>query len=521
MAPRKTAGNSTRSRQSLRLKGNGPLLDLPLDIFLEILKIVRPLDLLHLSRTSKALRNFLLDQSSAEFIWRTSLEHVEECPPKCPSYTDEVQWTRLLFEEVCHVCGTPLEHDYSFDPIWWEFGARYCSECCTNHLVVERLPRKLTKGCSTKVRWADIFPRVNGYYLVEDIDSFVAKYSTSVTEAEKTTLIQERQNQTKVLTDHAKICRTWMSRIVNARKLELEQRKDARWAAIQAKVREAGWNDRFSRYIQRWDSWGNDRAQSSQPLTDTEWNTIGPQILKDLEDRVKGTVMRGRFEALNTAFWKQLTTVTQPLAFPPRMVDVALLPEVRAILEGDLKSEITAKDLKAALEAKLPDLLAAWSDAFQTQLRDWTRAALKLSADVDPFDYALAYFVCENKCCQGHFTGRWKPCSAIWSSWGGPDPQTYEEHAASILRQKPCTPEGMFRLEPGHTVLPDVIKHYGKDPQTATCEEMDAAPGKLWCMRCVLKNQPTGWRDAVAHSIQFHEKFSSLRPRWEVEIETE
>src|ERR1700761_8185554 len=72
--------------------------------YIQILKIVHPLDLLYLSRTNKALRKFLLDRSSAKFIWRTSLERAKERPPKCPSYTDEVQWTRLLFEEVCHVC---------------------------------------------------------------------------------------------------------------------------------------------------------------------------------------------------------------------------------------------------------------------------------------------------------------------------------------------------------------------------------------------------------------------------------
>ncbi|KAJ7199247.1 hypothetical protein GGX14DRAFT_662515 [Mycena pura] len=498
MPPRKTAGNSTHSRQSLRLKRNGPLLDLPLDIFMEyiqILKIVHPLDLLYLSRTNKALRKFLLARSSAKFIWRTSLESAKERPPKCPSYTDEVQWTRLLFEEVCHVCGTPLEHDYSFDPIWWEFGARYCSECCTaptrSRLVVKSLPRKLTKGCvgGTKVRWADIFPRVIGYYLVKDIKSFVAKYSTSVTEAEKTTLIQERRNQTKVINDHATICRIWMSRIVKARELEREQLNDARWAAIEAKVREAGWNrSRFSGYVrsQRWDSHGNDRAQGSQPLTDTEWNKIGPQFLKDLEDRVKGTVMRGRFDALSTAFGMQLTAVTQSLAFPPRMVDVALLPEVRAILEGDLKSEITANGLKAALQSKLPDLLAAWSDAFQTQLRDRTRAALKLPPDVDPFGYARAYFVSEYGAGSGE---RWK---------------LTRTRAASALRQNPFTLKGMFGLELGRTVLPDVIKRYWKTPRTATCEEMDAAPGKLWCMRCELQNQPTGWRDAVRFDVFLH-----------------
>jgi hypothetical protein len=132
MSPRKKVANSTRGRKSLRLKGNGPLLDLPLDILLEaslfyglsggiaiielgivqILKIVHPLDLLYLSRTNKALREFLLDRTSVS-IWRGSLELVEGSPPQCPPYTNEVQWTRLLFEEVCHVCSVNVSRVFS------------------------------------------------------------------------------------------------------------------------------------------------------------------------------------------------------------------------------------------------------------------------------------------------------------------------------------------------------------------------------------------------------------------------
>jgi hypothetical protein len=84
-----------------------------------------------------------------------------------------------------------------------------------------------------------------------------------------------------------------------------------------------------------------------------------------------------------------------------------------------------------------------------------------------------------------------------WWEKGSPETSDYEQEATGIFNCKPCTVNAMFRIEPGLTVLSDVIKLYGKDPKTVTCAEMDAAPGKLWCMRCVLKNQPQGWRDAV------------------------
>ncbi|KAJ7268705.1 hypothetical protein B0H12DRAFT_1096232 [Mycena haematopus] len=510
MPPRKKGGKSIRVRKSL--EGNGPLLNLPMDILLEIFKIVHPLGLLYLSRSNKALRAFLLNRRSAEFIWRASFELVEDSPPKPPSYSNLVEWTRLLFEEVCHVCCTTLEHDYSFDPIWWEFGARYCSDCCTDQLLATKLPKKLTGSSAARLPalWRDVFPLVHGYR------GFMAKYSVS-SAADQITLIQERRNRTKELIDHAKISRPWMNRIVLARSNEMNQLKDARWAAIKIKFCEAGWRASLI-YKYQWDR--HDLVNIPRPLTDAEWNKIGPKLLKEVEDTARYPVMRGRFQTLERTFFSRLTQLTQPLAFSPRMVDIALLPDVRSVLEGNLKLEVTVDDLKAALDSKLPDLLAAWSSALEARLRDHTRAALKLPSDVNPFKFALAYFICEHRCCQGHFTGKAKLCRAGYYNYHD-EPETYEDLAAEFLNCKPYTVEDMFRLGPACRVLPDVIRHYGKDPQTATCEEMDAAPGKLWCMRCVLKNQPTGWRDAVAHSIRFHEHFSALKARWEVEIEDE
>lgn len=207
--------------------------------------------------------------------------------------------------------------------------------------------------------------------------------------------------------------------------------------------------------------------------------------------------MSNRFSTLRQAF-PDITPHTKGLAIPPRIVDVALMPDVLAILDIDLKADITKEHLKTTLEPRLPNLLAEWSSHLETQLREHTAAWLKANlpdADIpaDPFQHALAYFICEYRCCTGHFTNGKKLCSKF--SWQSDPPKTCAER---LYCQDTCTLDRMFRLEPTSTaVLADVIKLYGKDPQSATCEEMDAVPGKLWCMRCTEANQPTGWRDAV------------------------
>ncbi|KAJ6521896.1 hypothetical protein DFH09DRAFT_1191985 [Mycena vulgaris] len=518
MARRKKGAPSSHSRNSLLIKGNGPLLDLPFDILLEILKMLHPLDLLYLSRTNKTLREFLLDRNNIS-IWRTSFELAEGSPPKCPPYSCEPQWARLLFEPVCHVCLSALEHDFLSDPIWWEFSARYCSECCSDQ-ILERLPKKLTNTSGTRYHnyrpgWAAVFPCIQGYYLAKDVDEFMAKYAVLTTENEKAALIQERREQTKIISDYARLCRPWMNGIVQTETAAQIVVKKARWTAISTKLHEAGWPELLSRFVK-----DSDLVTIPQPLNDTEWDRIGPTLIAQLEVSVKGSVLSKRFQALNQAL-PNLSHLTEELAFRPRIVDVALLPDVRALLESDLKVDLKQADIKAALVPKLPELLARWSSSFEEQLRDHTRAALKLpsGSTIDPLGHSLAYFTCTNKCCQGHLNGQWEACPAPW--WKSNEVETYTKHATTEYNRIPCTVGSMFNLGRGRAVLEDVIKLYGKDPDITTCQQMDSAAGKLWCMRCTAVNQPTGWRDAPAHVTKFHEKSSSLRPRWEVEIETE
>ncbi|KAF9804692.1 hypothetical protein IEO21_09281 [Rhodonia placenta] len=94
----------TISRRGPRRR-HGFLADLPnmpLDIIQEVLGHLQPRDLLHLARTSKAFRTFLMSRSSA-FLWRASRRNVEGLPD-CPTHLSEPAYANLAFTSYCFVC---------------------------------------------------------------------------------------------------------------------------------------------------------------------------------------------------------------------------------------------------------------------------------------------------------------------------------------------------------------------------------------------------------------------------------
>lgn len=78
------------------------LSDMPLDVLFEIFELVLPMDLLHLARTSKALRNLLLRRSAIS-IWRAAFLNLPLAPPPRPEELTEPRWASLLFETDCTV----------------------------------------------------------------------------------------------------------------------------------------------------------------------------------------------------------------------------------------------------------------------------------------------------------------------------------------------------------------------------------------------------------------------------------
>ncbi|KIY62265.1 hypothetical protein CYLTODRAFT_323680, partial [Cylindrobasidium torrendii FP15055 ss-10] len=77
--------------------------DTPADILYEICSYLHPLDLLHLSRTSKHLRSHLMN-ASARYAWRTAFEFVFlDGIREVREDLEEPRLANLLFEQHCDV----------------------------------------------------------------------------------------------------------------------------------------------------------------------------------------------------------------------------------------------------------------------------------------------------------------------------------------------------------------------------------------------------------------------------------
>lgn len=105
----KTAKKASKPKNPIpvRKTRGGKLRDLPempLDILLEIFGHLLPLDLLHLIRTTKALRSVLLRRSSIS-VWKDAFSNLHIPPPPCPADSTEPKWASLLFDSYCHVCS--------------------------------------------------------------------------------------------------------------------------------------------------------------------------------------------------------------------------------------------------------------------------------------------------------------------------------------------------------------------------------------------------------------------------------
>ncbi len=75
----------------------------PIRICYQVFAQLEPYDLVRLARTTKALRNLLLNPPSAP-VWRKCRDNVPGLP-HCPKGLSEPRYAHLMFEQICHVRG--------------------------------------------------------------------------------------------------------------------------------------------------------------------------------------------------------------------------------------------------------------------------------------------------------------------------------------------------------------------------------------------------------------------------------
>ncbi|KAG8686354.1 hypothetical protein FRC08_012547 [Ceratobasidium sp. 394] len=101
---------------------NGQFLDLPLEIFNQIMIYLLPADVLSLARSNKLIRNILMSRASRP-LWQAAFHNIPQMPP-CPQSLCEPQYASLVFSETCSKCGVKVLDDP--DPY---LRVRLCKPC--------------------------------------------------------------------------------------------------------------------------------------------------------------------------------------------------------------------------------------------------------------------------------------------------------------------------------------------------------------------------------------------------------
>ncbi|PIL30563.1 hypothetical protein GSI_07263 [Ganoderma sinense ZZ0214-1] len=105
-----TKGKQTRGATIKLGSGATHVMNLPVDVFLEIVVRCHPLDLLRLSRVSSDLRAVLLAKRN-KGVWVSARNSLDPPMSECPEDLSEPQYASLVFDRFCTASRPPLlEH---------------------------------------------------------------------------------------------------------------------------------------------------------------------------------------------------------------------------------------------------------------------------------------------------------------------------------------------------------------------------------------------------------------------------
>ncbi|KAI0072912.1 hypothetical protein K474DRAFT_291765 [Panus rudis PR-1116 ss-1] len=127
-------GNSHRSREIMQNRQQNQeatlaaFKDLPHEIFLETIKWLQPLDLLHMSRVSKEFRALLTSRRSRH-IWANARKNIGVMPPPYPPELSEIQFASFIFEPSCTFCLRSLQLHGRWLVVNFGLSIHFCKDC--------------------------------------------------------------------------------------------------------------------------------------------------------------------------------------------------------------------------------------------------------------------------------------------------------------------------------------------------------------------------------------------------------
>ncbi|KAH9843663.1 uncharacterized protein C8Q71DRAFT_8756 [Rhodofomes roseus] len=482
---------STRGRGGLK-----DMLEMPIDVIHEILRHLRPRDLLSLSWSSKSVHAFLMKKSSA-YIWKLSLENVEGLP-SCPEHLIEPAWASFLFAKHCSACG---QGNIADSGIFWECYKRLCKDCFCGrtsdlrYINFDNIPMDMFNQCSINR------PRESKTLcLVFEVQKTIHTWRKLVkanNEHELALFIGTEILRVRKIRDHALECSEWAEEQARMHKQERAGIQEDRLQEIMCRLCDLGWRPEidFIKLNDHEEFYEHKHVRAARKLTERSWQNICEEMVKCMEAvRAKRLALEltkrlnGRWKAMESALsilYDHQEIRNRGLSYG----DIALMPEFREIMCSPPDVEVN-KESFMALEANIGKHAEQWYMRMQDELRalliqsadkDSNGETAPDEADVDALELATTIFRCE-RCAEVMFYSQVMKhrCFRRVPYWQQAGSDAYRKFVSGRLTgysyafQRPTVVEGLLTVNNPPDEVVRLIELCGKNTRTVRAKEMDA-----------------------------------------------
>ncbi|KII95706.1 hypothetical protein PLICRDRAFT_121269 [Plicaturopsis crispa FD-325 SS-3] len=487
---------------------------------------LHPFDLLRLSWTTKALRNFLMHRKSALHIWRGAFQAVEGLPP-CPPELSMPQYARLCFYPHCSFCFSP-----SVRTVRWACRVRCCAKCAKTQL----LGTYVLKYSTPKWKWdgsndscplpwdllsrQTYLPRVfDPVVLKTDLDKFEATLKTLQTRSQVHEFIHEQTVRCHEIKAHAALCEEWHNGLAKARNRELSDQHKSRQDVLFRKLTELGWGEEIEK-LTWYDIIRCPLLRSPRELTDRVWLNIKDEAIdfmqsmktRRLQDEQR-TLRSSRQAIVQQLYEAWVSAHINPTEAVPTVADVCEFEPFSNIISLPAPCDVTHETFASAV-ASLPAFVHTWR-------RDTVSFLISMvpgASTVADLHLATTFFhclVCESpiqypailthSCMarvgaigdepDGYETVRWEQCyrSLDCEPWNlGGKKVVFDYTAFQLSRQ--------------------LISLCGQDHSSVTGDDMDVHPARFICKAYACQHHRyyggrgevpvLSWKDTVSHVVK-------------------
>ncbi|KAF6763835.1 hypothetical protein DFP72DRAFT_873535, partial [Ephemerocybe angulata] len=531
------------------------VVEMPLDIILEILQYLYPVDLLNMSRSNRAMRALLLDRSLTFRVWESAFSSFSPPPPPCPDDLNFPQYANLLFGDTCFECDAKKRLTTSM-----KCYVRYCESCIETEFIslthvdqeTVKLLRRVTLSDhvkrydqQSKRRWqTTLFLRRDYEIKLQEVELVLSDKSKR---AEYEKRAQERLTKRASFGYHA---RQWEWALSNAKRRNAADIQSTRQDMIVGKLRGLGYGDVLDRLRYSYRAIATlPGITGKKPLTDKEWDRIRPllvdtliELRKTYENDQRKLLLDKRTLTVSGVFDYYISHNRHTERTAPLNQQLARLEPFRTLVyDTPAEKELTATEVMEHLD-DIPGALKAWKEDADSLLlallpsvsprgRKKGKAASSgkgKEPDLSVLERATSLFSCQ-----------WCTEVLVYPAVLS-HPCLFHKHARSAAKQSqpageeddiPVDGPGAPWNEGGDQVQFDeeasatatvIIAALGHDPNVVTWEELDKANQRIECLRCRSKKGAAprlvmGWRSAILHEFAKHSGDEDNGSRaWEV-----